>query len=94
MEPIRLALKVPVRLTESTPEVKELVFGRRPIAADWKDLPGELGQNENMQMLSRVTNTELMLIEKLDGHDYLRANGVLQLFLGSGPGTGAESSGK
>ena len=93
MDPFRLPLQVPVRLTETSPEVKVLEFTRRPVARDFKGMPGELAQDDNMMLLSRLTNTEFAVIEKLDGHDYMQACGVLQAFLGHGPGIGVRPSG-
>jgi hypothetical protein len=89
MNPFILKLKTPIQF--GSEKIEKLEFKARPIAKDFKGLPGNLGQDDNMLMLSRLTNVELVAIEMLDGHDYLRANGVLQLFLGNGPGTGSES---
>lgn len=94
MVPVRLPLLTPVKLTDTSPEVKELVFDRRPSAKDFKGMPGELAQDDNMVMVSRLTGTELAVIEKMDGHDYMRACGVLQAFLGHGPEIGIKPSGK
>jgi hypothetical protein len=93
MQSFTLPLSTPVKLTESSPEVKELVI-RRPFAKDLKGMPGELTQDDNMLALSRITDTPLAVIEKLDGHDYMKAVGVLQVFLANGPETGIKLSAK
>lgn len=91
MEPVRLTLATPVRVTENSDEIKELLL-RRPLARDFKGMPGDLSQDDNMLMLSRISNVTLAAIEKLDAHDYLKACGVLQVFTRSGPVTGEKSS--
>lgn len=92
MDPIKYVLATPIK--KGDVEIKELNFSRRIKAKDFQGMSAELDQDANMLIISRLTGTELYLIEELDGYDYIKVGEILQLFLGSGPTTGKGSSGK
>jgi hypothetical protein len=92
MEPIIVKLTTPVTTPEG--EITEIKFPRRLIAKDFAGMGPELDQVANMLLISRVTATPLVYIEKLDGYDYLQVFSVVQLFLGSGPKAGDKLLGK
>ena len=72
-----LKLKHPIKLGESEESTTELIFSRRPKARDFKGMPVPLGVDEQLLLISRLTNLPLPLIQELDGADMMAAMEVL-----------------
>jgi len=86
-EPIKtIPLEYPVEHGQET--ITELVFMRRPKAKDFKGLPMQLGFDELMTILGRLTGQPPSVIGEIDTTDLMNAVEVVTDFLPSGQTTG------
>lgn len=89
-EPIKtIPLKYPVEHGQET--ITELVFMRRPKAKDFKGLPLQLGFDEIIKILGRLTAQPPSVIDELDTADLMEAVEVVTDFLPSGQTTGVNA---
>ena len=75
-----LDLKTPISAKDGT-EISQLIF-RRPTAGDLQAMDEVKGDTaKSVRVLSRVCDLPLALISKLDGYDFMQAQGIVSGFL-------------
>ena len=73
----RLDLKNPVQLGEKSEPVTFLEFSRQLKARDFKGMPTPIGMDEQMMLLSRLTEQPLPIIHEMSAGDLMAAIGIL-----------------
>ena len=85
--PYVLPLKYPI--TWGSEVKKEIVFGKRPKAKDFKSMQAtDIRMADMIRIISSVTAEPVSFVEELDATDFLVACEVVNSFLSNGPTTG------
>jgi hypothetical protein len=86
MEPIKIALKHPVKVGDQT--ISEVVFSRRPKVDDLKGTSSADELGRSIRLVSRLAGVPPSVVSEIDLEDFQAINGVIEGFLSSGPMSG------